>query len=185
MVTWVPLEEHAWLEPRAVTAERYARIAETIAKVASEEEPIFEGELEAARARTALLLAAIASYESHYAARVENCRVSNAGALGLWQTVAPRGQVCKSREGAARVALAMVRQSFQACSRHDELDRLAFYTDGFCRRDWRRSRSRVGRATRYWTKTPLKLPAEGAEVASARPADTVAQPQVTAPEGTR
>ena len=154
MTAWVPIEEHAWVERREVTVARYADIAETIANVTVEEEPVFGGELDAARARTALLLASIASYESHFAARVDDCRVSLGGALGLWQTVAPRAKVCSDRASAARVALSMVRQSFDVCAGYEELDRLGFYTDGACGRDRGRSRWRVGRAIRFWRASP-------------------------------
>jgi hypothetical protein len=167
MVSWVPVEEHASFERREITVQRYEAIAQTIAKVAADEPPVFDGDEDSARARTALLLASIASYESHYAARVEDCRVANAGALGLWQTVAPRSKVCSGREAAARLALGMVRQSFEQCKKHEELDRLAFYTDGFCKRDWGRSRFRVGRALRWWRASPperASVPSE-AEVA--------------------
>ena len=155
MAAWVPMAEHAWVERPDVTSSRYASIAETIASVVAEQPPVFEGGEDQARVRTALLLAAIASYESHYAARVDDCRVSNGGALGLWQTVVPRARVCGDRTSAARVALAMIRQSWSECRGNAELDRLSFYTDGVCHASWGRSRWRVGRGERYWQRTPL------------------------------
>ena len=157
MTTWVPVAEHAWVERAPVTVQRYSEIAETIAAVANDEAPVFGGDENEARVRTALLLASIASYESHYAARVDDCRVSNGGAFGLWQTVAPRAKVCPDRGAAARLALSMIRQSFTECSKNSELDRLAFYTDGVCRPSWGRSRWRVGRGERFWKATPLVI----------------------------
>ena len=157
MAAWVPMAEHAWVERADVTSLRYASIAETIASVVTEEPPVYDGDDAQARVRTALLLAALASYESHYAARVDDCRVSKGGALGLWQTVAPRAKVCGDRASAARVALAMIRQSWTECRANAELDRLSFYTDGVCHPSWGRSRWRVGRGERYWQRTPFIL----------------------------
>ena len=174
------------MERHEVTVVRYAEIAETIATIALEEPPVFDGDEGTARVRTALLLASIASYESHYAARVDDCRVSRGGALGLWQTVAPRAKVCTSRVSAAHLALAMVRQSFTVCAKYEELDRLGFYTDGVCHRDWGRSRWRVGRAVRWWRKFPPPAPTplpptpaqepEPDEVALAAPAAAATTP---------
>lgn len=149
MIAWVPLEEHRHLrEPAAVTSARYASIALTIVSVVS----AAPGErLEGSPELEALLLASVAGYESHFAARVDDCRVGRGGAWSLWQVTRPRAEVCVAREDAARVALKMIRQSWSSCARLAPVDRLGLYTDGRCQARWWRSRSRVERALAWWS----------------------------------
>jgi hypothetical protein len=153
MNSWVPPAQHAYYETPDDTAGRYASIAGDIAEVALDpaEEPVFAGD--DGRYKTALLLASIASYESSFRARVDDCRVAgdNGRAHGLWQTHAPKDAVCTDRRQAARIALEMVRASFAECRALDFADRLSLYTDGACKHDWNRSRYRVWRAVRWWT----------------------------------
>jgi len=162
MTTWVPPAHQtgAWREPEADAAGRYLDFAEDVARVAldPDEAPVpgLADDDETSRARTALLLAAIASYESAYAAAVITCSKLGPGrAKGPFQCEGRCPEVCTDVTHAARVALAMVRQSFEVCSGRDFLDRLAFYTDGVCRPSWARSRVRIGRAERWWRAHPL------------------------------
>lgn len=146
MVSWVDPSTHRHLERPEVTRARYVAIAEDIAGVVitARGERVRDVETEA------LLLASIASLESSFRADVDACVRGRGGAWSLWQIAGggarAKGKVCSSRREAARVALAMVRESFRACAGHAFEDRLAFYTDGRCERDWKRSRSRVRRA---------------------------------------
>lgn len=165
MAAWVPpvQQTRAWREPEDVATARYFDLAESIARVVlDQDEPPVPGLAEnddEARARSALLLAAIASYESAYAATVVDCRVLGpGGAVGPFQTERRRGEACASVEGSVRVALDMVRESFRVCAASAPRDKLAFYTDGACRRDWGRSRWRVARASRWWTAHPVSAP---------------------------
>jgi len=146
MIAWVPPAEHRHLEPPAVTERRYEEIAEVIASVVAEaqgERILGSAELEA------LLLASVAGAESHYAARVEDCKGRHA-AYSLWQIEGHRKEACAGRRAASKLALAMIRESFRVCAALPFLDRLAFYTDGRCERQWWRSRSRVTRAVDVW-----------------------------------
>ena len=153
MTSWVPLEQHRYYETAAETDARYRAIAQDIAVVAldPEEAPLFAGD--DGRAKTALLLASVASFESTFNGKVDDCRVSgDAGkAHGLWQTHASKAQVCADRLAAARIALRMVRDSFTQCRAQNLSDKLSHFTDGVCKHTWARSRQRVDRAVRYWS----------------------------------
>src|SRR5579863_10095977 len=66
MIAWVPLSSHNYTgDTESQTEQRYTALATNIAWVALDpnEEPLFSDE-EGGRARTALLIAAVASYES-------------------------------------------------------------------------------------------------------------------------
>jgi hypothetical protein len=156
MTSWVPVDQHRYYETAAETEDRYRAIAQDIALVAldPEEAPLFAGD--EGRAKTALLLASVASFESTFNGKVDDCRVSGDGgrAHGLWQTHAPKAQVCADRLAAARIALRMVRDSFTQCRAQSLPDKLSHFTDGFCKHDWGRSRLRVERATKYWSAHP-------------------------------
>ena len=141
MIAWVPLAEHASLERSDVTEARYSSIANDIAEVVHDapsgrvQSELFEGEL----------LAAIGSYESHYAARVDDCRDKHAKSFSIFQVSTNRAYVCGDRKNAVRVALFRVRESFAVSSALPFSDRLGFYATGFVVRSWY-SRSRVDRA---------------------------------------
>lgn len=153
MIAAVPLEHHAYYEHRGRTEKRYVEIATAIARVAldPDEKPVFDGD----RIKTALLLASIASYEGIYRHDITRCEKSGRGnAWGLYQFEGPKEKVCGSLEQATRHALHMVWSSWFVCYDHDEADKLSFYTDGKCIKNWQRSRSRVERALRWWEKYP-------------------------------
>jgi hypothetical protein len=151
---WVPASEHAWYEPPSATEIRYRAIADDISAVASSEEPAFVGD--DARAKTAVLLAAIASIESSFHRDVDTCRRRGAGrAETLWQLRTPE-RVCGNRRNAARVALRMVRESFADCRRLRLEDRLGIYTVGKCVTS-ASSRIRVTRAMNFWRARGAQL----------------------------
>jgi hypothetical protein len=83
------------------------------------------------------LLASIARWESAYLESVADCRhTGDAGkALGAWQihprNDAERKDACTLDAG-ARLALARVRESIQACSYLPEQERLAVFASGSC-----------------------------------------------------
>jgi hypothetical protein len=141
MVAFVPVGMHAYYETG--TGARYAEIAADIADVALTDEPAFKGEL--GRVKTALLLTAIASYESNFDARTDRGLSVRPGdndrgaAVGLWQThlyapLLPEGwtreDLASDRKKAARFALRMVRESFRVCAGRPAVELLGWYTRG-------------------------------------------------------
>jgi hypothetical protein len=149
MLSWAPLTEHAFVEARAVTEARYAAIADDIASVALAEPPLFAGD--DGRARTAVLLAAIASVESGgFRGDVAFCRRpgDRGHAWGLYQSHTARERVCSSVREATRVALEQVRESINACLPLDA-PALAAYASGSCRKGHSAARSRWDRAAAW------------------------------------
>jgi len=156
MIAAVPPQHHAYRECRDRTERRYVHIARAIATVAldPDEKPVFDGD----RVKTALLLASIASYEGVYRHDITYCkRAGLGGAMTLYQIERPTKDehICRSLEEDTRIALHRVWQSFFVCWDYPEEDRLSFYADGRCIKNWQRSRSRVQRAMRWWEKYPL------------------------------
>lgn len=162
MSAWVPPHHQtaAWREPEVDAVGRYWDVAEDIARVCLDpgERPLpgLDEDDDRARARTALLLASVGSYESAFADAVVTCRVKGpGGAVGPYQTHRAQARACTSVAEATRVALDMLRESLEVCCRLPTEDQLALYTDGRCVSPWPRSRVRVGRAARWWRTRPL------------------------------
>lgn len=143
MTTWVPVREHLQFEPREVTVARYESIANDIAQVVEENDAQRIGTPE----REALLLASVASYESHFAARVDQCK-KRGPSWTIFQISSNRRLACSDRKAAARIALYRIRESFAVCAGLPYENRLSFYATGKVERTWF-SRSRVERATRF------------------------------------
>lgn len=171
MQAWVPVSDHAYHEPAAATLARYQAFAEDVAAVVLEAPDAalpFGGERR--HELSAALLVSIAGYESSFREDVEDCTIGGdhdkagvAHAWGPWQTHRPKADVCAGRRPAARIALAMVTESFKACRASAVDDRLGLYTDGpaifiggKCRPEWWRSRSRVARARAWVSAHPLE-----------------------------
>ncbi len=152
MMAWVPLSDHAYYEKEEQTLERYQDIAFTIAEVASERDPLFQGENGVIK--TALLLASIASTEGVFRKDVDTCKVGGdfGMAWGLWQTHYSKYLTCSDRKVAANIAFDMIEDSFKWCKRYPMLDHLAIYTDGKCSRNQQRSRFRMSRALDWYEK---------------------------------
>jgi hypothetical protein len=162
MMTWVPLRSDAELT-------RYDAIAHDFAAVALDaaEEPPFSGDL--GRAKTALLMASIASFESGYRADVDDGRTT--GDHGQSYCIMQVRVIGKTREGYAgkdliedrkkcmRVALRFIRESFRWCQASALEDRLSGYTVGSCKENERFSRDRVLRDKWFWNKSPFDPPA--------------------------
>ena len=144
MFSWVDPSTHASFEPREVTVARYESIASDIALV-SEESPVVDGDA----SHTALVLASIASYESSYAARVDDCTKTGGSkstrAYSIWQLQVTRGEACGSRLAAARIARQMVEDSLLSC----RAEPLAVYAVGRCEPN-AKARYRLSRAKRWW-----------------------------------
>jgi len=161
MTTWVPPQSDA---DRA----RLDNIAHDFAAVALDpaEDPAFSGEY--GRAKTALLMASIASWESGYRADVDDGRTT--GDHGQSYCIMQVRVIGKTREGwtgkdltsdrqkCMRVALRHIRESFRWCQASALEDRLAGYTVGSCRENERFSRDRVLRAKFFWGKNPFEPP---------------------------
>lgn len=143
MYAWVPVREHAQFERKEVTVARYESIARDIAATVEEN----DGPRVGSAQREALILASVASYESHFAARVDDCRVSGRS-WTIFQISSHRGLACRDRKVAARIALYRIRESFAMCASLPIDDRLAFYATGKIEHTWF-SRSRVRRALRF------------------------------------
>lgn len=158
MASWVP-----WASPAEHA--RYASIAADLAGVTLDpsEKPAFGGE--DGRAKTALLLASIASFESGYRADVDDGRTrgDNGSSWCLMQVRV----IGKTRDGYSgqdlvrdrtkcfRVALRVVRESFEWCKDKAIEDRLGGYTVGQCTENEPLARNRFGRARTYWRGHPF------------------------------
>ncbi len=162
MIAWVPLQRDA---DRA----RYESIARDFAAVAfdEKEQPVFTGDM--GRAKTALLMASIASFESSYRADVDDGRTTgdHGQSFCLMQVRVANGKTAEGwtgqdlvqdRKKCLRAALKRIRISFEWC--HDRVleDRLAGYTSGSCRDNEPLSRNRILRAKSYWARTPFSPP---------------------------
>jgi hypothetical protein len=162
MMTWVPLQQSD------AELARYDAMAHDFAAVAldSSEEPPFSGDL--GRAKTALLMASIASFESGYRADVDDGRTT--GDHGHSYCIMQVQVIGKTREGwtgqdltsdrkkCIRVALRHIRESFRWCQASAQEDRLAGYTVGSCKPNERFSRDRMLRAKWFWNKSPFDPP---------------------------
>jgi hypothetical protein len=169
VTTWLVGAMLAWVPPqRDVDRTRYESIAQDFVSVAYDEheQPAFVGD--GGRAKTALLMAAIASFESGYRADVDDGRTT--GDHGRSYCLMQVQVVGKTSEGwtgrdlvtdrtkCFRAALKRIRISFDWCKDHALEDRLAGYTSGTCSDGEHLSRDRVWRAKAYWARTPFSPP---------------------------
>jgi hypothetical protein len=141
MSAWIPTARHTYEKPAATEA-RYADLAEDIAFVTLESDPLFEGD--GAVEKTGLLLASIASFESEYDGRTGSGLSVIPGdndhgrAVGYFQTHVyepwagglTRAQLALSPRDQARVALRMMRTSFFVCRGQGVDNALAWYAEG-------------------------------------------------------
>jgi hypothetical protein len=150
MLSFVPLRAHSSFEPRAVTEARYLSIAGDIAQAAEESPAPGLG-----AAETGVLLASVASYESNFAARVDDCRVRGgtraAPSWGLWQVAGTRAALCTSRLAAARTALGIIATSLATCRREP----LSLYVAGRCLSESPKAHWRWQRASAWWGAHPF------------------------------
>lgn len=165
MALWLMSAMVGWVPPRTVDAVRYASIADDIIEVAAEA-PVFPGE--DGIARTALLMAAIASYESSYRADVDSFQVrgDHGRSHGLMQVQLRTGEKCPDRTTCLRLGRERIRESLDACRALPFAERLSVYASGRCMTS-AASRRRMGRAVNYWTKAPYKADEQGDDAADA------------------
>ena len=156
MTTWVPPKSHP--EGASIATERYRSIATDIATLAMDEneKPVFAGDN--GRVQTALLMAAIASYESGYRADVDEGRVrGDHGRSWCIMQVHVVGTTHEGFRGADLVnrsnclasALHLMQESFTICRGQKVEDRLSLYTVGACKEE-RKAEWRTLRAVRWF-----------------------------------
>jgi hypothetical protein len=170
MLAWVPLHAHAPIETRDDAMARYESIARDVASVALDdaEDPLFGGS--DGRTQTAVLMLAVASFESGYRKVVDEgirrgdhgrsyclmqIRVGSGATREGWSGT----QLVEDRKLCFRAALHILRASFSVCRKLPVDDRLSAYATGRCIADAEISRSRVGRARAWWEgHAPPKAP---------------------------
>ncbi len=161
MLAWAPPSWHAWKNetPQYVEA-RYTEIAQDVAEVVSEEEPleVFADEQRGvAQAHTGLLLLAIASYESG-GFRSDVDRHEKKGDAGhsvcILQVWLRSGEHVRSRHECIELGLARVRESLAACHSPDPGARLAVYASGKCSTGIAEAKRRWNRQQEWWQKAP-------------------------------
>ena len=161
MLAWIPSSVQKSLENSENAQARYEAIARDVASVAldPDETPIFGGP--GGRARTALLLLSVASFESYYRKDVdEGTRLGDHGRsycvmqIRVGDGVTREGwsgpELIADRKLCVRAALHIMRSSFGACRKLGLDDRLAAYATGRCEPGSDLSRERFGRARKWW-----------------------------------
>lgn len=163
MSSWAPPSVHDFTgTPRAVTEARYESIATDLATVAldPEEVPLFAGEV--GRAQTALLMLAIASYESgQFRFDVDRQdKPSGDGGLAycLGQLHGKYAEGLTDRVSCFRGQLRALRDSWAMCKTGTPADRITGYTVGRCDPGEPQAIHRMERATRWWGKHPYLAP---------------------------
>jgi hypothetical protein len=160
MQAWVPLGIQA-PEPREEALARYASIATDAAKVAMDpaEAPLFAGA--DGRARTALLMLSVASFESDFHKSVDegrrrgdNGRSYCVMQIHVGDETTRDGwtgpQMIQDRTLCFRAGLHLLRWSLGVCQSLELDDRLSAYVAGRCFVSVRFSRARIGRARAWW-----------------------------------
>ena len=160
MMAWVPLHAHAGTADEAEA--RYRSIAEDVVSVAFDQNETPLVDEPGGRARTALLLLSVASYESGFREAVDNGerRGDHGASYCLMQIRVGDGTTSEGWSGADliadrtrcfRSALHILRRSFNVCRYLPVDDRMSAYATGHCMRDSSVSRARVDRAVAWWT----------------------------------
>jgi hypothetical protein len=163
MVGWVPVYAQPDHETRDEVIDRYESIARDAATVAldPDETPLFDGP--DGRARTALLMLSVASFESGYRKRVDDGRGrgDNGHSFCLMQIRVGTGatregwtgpDLVEDRTRCFRAALHILRTSFGICHSAPLEDRLSAYASGSCTAGTEASKKRILRA-RNWSAT--------------------------------
>ncbi|WP_394839914.1 hypothetical protein LVJ94_23785 [Pendulispora rubella] len=162
MTAWNPPAEHR--EGEQAATERYASIAHDVAEVVldSNEQPLFDGPQ--GRAQTALLLAAVASYESGFRREVDlgTIRGDNGRSWCILQVQVfgrtaeqwTGKELVEDRTRCLRAGLHKMHDSFEACKKLPQVQRLSGYTRGHCGPD-PKAEWRMRRALNWWKAHPL------------------------------
>ena len=168
MHLWAPPSVHDYTKtPRAETEARYESIAADLATVAldPDEVPLFAGG-EVGRAQTALVMLAIASYESgQFRADVDRQDKptgdgGRAYCLGQLHDEAPMhyARGLTDRVSCFRGQLRALRDSWNMCKFGPPADRITGYTVGHCEPGEPQARRRMERAFSWWSKHPYMAP---------------------------
>jgi len=159
MSFWAPPAVHDYTgTPRAVTEARYESIATDLATVALDpaEVPLFAGEV--GRAQTALVMLAIASYESgQFRAdvdRQDKATGDGGFAYCLGQLHGKYAEGLTDRVSCFRGQLRALRDSWSMCKAGTPADRITGYTVGHCEPGEPQARLRMERALSWWSKHP-------------------------------
>jgi hypothetical protein len=166
MVAWMPLKEHH-REGEAAALKRYEAIATDVATVALDpnEDPLFAGE--DGRSQTALLIASIASFESHFRADVDQGKArGDHGVSVCIMQVQVHGKTAEGwsaqdllddRTRCLAAGLHRIRESFTMCKHLPLRHKLSGYTSGTCTSDVA-SEWRIGRAVKWMKEHPAPIP---------------------------
>jgi hypothetical protein len=163
MTFWAPPSVHDYTRtPRAETEARYESIAVDLTAVVNDpdEVPLFAGEV--GRAQTALVMLAIASYESgQFRADVDQ-QIKPSGDGGhawcLGQLHDSYAKGLTDRVSCFRGMLRALRDSWSMCQYGPPADRITGYTVGHCEPGEPQARRRMERAFSWWSKHPYMAP---------------------------
>lgn len=174
LLEWLLAAQFFWNPAPTVDHSRYESIAKDIVSVVydNEEKALFKGEY--GKAKTALLIDAIASLESFYREDVDNgTKRGGLGEVCIMQILLPYpsarivlnedtytysdnegwsySDLIADRKKCIRAGLHKVRESFRAC--HN----LSLYTSGTCLENEPKAKFRQWRAENWFNKHPLQL----------------------------
>jgi hypothetical protein len=166
MIAWCPPSVHRHTgDTDGQTEQRYEAIATNFAWQALDrnEQPLFSDE-HGGRARTALLIAAIASYESgQFRKDLDNDR--GTGDNGLAHCLLQIHMQTNGSLDCVHKGLIYLHSSFHDCARLPLLYRMAEYTSGNCYHGTIASAIRVGREEKWWREHPFKIEIDSSELA--------------------
>lgn len=153
LVAYIYMAMATWVPPSPGDTDRYETIARDIVDEASRN-PLYDTDDGAAR--TALLMASIAGYESFYRKDVDSGKVKgdNGQAHCLMQVHPRPGEDLSTHENCFRVALERMHESYSACRFLKPEYRLSAYTRGTCAED-KSAEWRYLRAVRWWKAHPF------------------------------
>lgn len=154
MLAFVPLEQ---CPSEYASVEYYEGIAADML-VAASVNPVYSEE-EGGEVRTALLMASIASYESHF----DDEAVSRTHDVCIMQVRPREGDDVSDRQKCLDIALDRIHESFKACSR-GKRELLSVYTTGKCYFQQKDARYRRIRSDNWWETHPFQPSDESGEL---------------------
>ena len=172
MKEWVPPISQCYWSPNKdkyqacqdAIAAHHRDIAKTIVEVMTDPTTALPIAGDNNQVKSALLMASIASYESHFSKNADTCTGNGVGdygiSFGLWQTQTPRSTTCNNRASALRHAIRIVNISFEYCKQYPLRDRLAAYACGRCDCGQVDSEKKFNRAMKYLEKHPFTFPVQ-------------------------
>jgi hypothetical protein len=166
-LAWSPLSAHDYTRvDRAVTDARYHSIAEDLERVVLDprEAPLFDGPT--ARAQTAVLMLAIASFESGgFRADVDRQDEASGDGGAAWclaQLHLPYAKGLTDRASCFRGMLHALHDSWDMCATDgwDPAYHITGYTVGHCEANEPEALHRAGRAMKWWAASPWLAPVD-------------------------